>query len=250
MKSTKYNLKFKVLSVKENTDSIYQFLVNEDIDNWFTNTIFEEFNINKSDFLVLNEKQRYNYIYKIVDNVYSENDAKINEIAHFFQEKWNEKSDEISGIFAEIFGTTFDSEKICVVNVGLNPICPRYLNSKSFDINYKLNNFLTICIHELLHFYWFDYWDKNIGKLKAEEKETPSIIWQFSEIAIDQLVNCTELKKFYNETNVAYDYFYDIKHNGKYLIDVLREMYNKLNLKDFMLQGLQLLKSDEIKSQL
>ena len=251
MKNVKYLLKFNLSNVKDNTDSIFQFLNNEqDLNNWFASTIIDELGVDKGKYILLSKKEKYDYIYKKVVTIYNKEIDKLNSIIKIFQNKWDEYNNEINQIFSEIFDIQFSDEKECVVNVTLNPVCPRYLDSKSFDVNYKVDNILGICIHELLHFYWFDYWDKNLYKLKPNEKETPSTTWEFSEIAIDQLVNCTPLKKYFNRTDVAYDYFYDIECNGGKLVMVLRDMFNKLGLKEFMLQGLQLLNSDEIKKQL
>ncbi|MBQ8749014.1 MAG: hypothetical protein IJZ29_00890 [Clostridia bacterium] len=251
MMANKYKLKFHIMSVEENAKNIFQFLhTNSDLDNWFSTTILDELGIDKSKLQYLNNSDRYKFILSKIENKLNQNQQYLSEKAKAFEEEWNSVSAEIFNIYSKIFNLQFNEDKHCQVNIGVNPICPRYIQEKSFDINYKQKSCIPIAIHELLHFYWFDYWNEHLYKLKDFEMENPTLTWAFSEIAIDTLVNCSPLLKYFSNTEVAYDYFYEIKYKDKPLVNVLRDLYYKNGLKTYMTEGFKIISSEDIKNKM
>lgn len=251
MMANKYKLKFHIMSVEENAKSIFQFLnIDSDLDNWFSVTILDALGIEKKELHSLNNEDRYELIISKIKTIFTENIENLNVKAKNFENEWNSACCEIFDIYAKIFDLKFKDDTYCQVNIGINPICPRYIQEKSFDINYKQKSCIPIAIHELLHFYWFDYWNEHLYKLKDFEMENPTLTWAFSEIAIDTLVNCSPLIKYFLNKEVAYDYFYDIKYKDKPLVNVLRDLYCKNGLKTYMIEGFKIISSKDIKNKM
>jgi hypothetical protein len=145
---------------------------------------------------------------------------------------------DVSGMFNDITG-----------NITFNPICPRYLERKSFDVFY-LNSergALGVSLHELIHFVWFDVWGKHFSD-SADEYETPHLKWIFSEMAVDPIMRkdsrLSGINPYFDE-GCAYGYFYSMIIDGKPILETLYEMYSNSTITEFMEQGYEYCKKYE-----
>ncbi|MCL1820178.1 MAG: hypothetical protein FWG36_05940 [Oscillospiraceae bacterium] len=143
-----------------------------------------------------------------------------------------------------------------VGNITFNPICPRFLDTHTFDIFY-LNSergALGISLHELIHFVWFDVWQKHFGD-SPEEYETPHLKWLFSEMVVDPIM-CKDdrLRQInpYFEDGCVYEYFYSMNVGGKPILETLYDIYSTSDMVAFMEQGYAYCKKHEteIRSQM
>ena len=60
----------------------------------------------------------------------------------------------------------------------MNPICPRFLKERFFDVFYKNSEYgaLGMSIHEMIHYVWFYVWNRLFND-SYDEYETPSLKW-------------------------------------------------------------------------
>ena len=66
------------------------------------------------------------------------------------------------------------------------------------------------CAHELCHFLWFEKWKEIFPGYNKEEFNSPSIIWEYSEMVVDPILNSSEFAKLFNKkARYAYDSFYE-----------------------------------------
>ncbi|MBQ6154898.1 hypothetical protein IJJ27_00380 [bacterium] len=80
------------------------------------------------------------------------------------------------------------------------PICPRFLETNSFMVNYRFYrpDVLAVCAHEMTHFLYFKQLENALGH--SINKEYPSQDWMLSEIVIPCIVNHESIKEY-----VGYD---------------------------------------------
>lgn len=75
-----------------------------------------------------------------------------------------------------------------------NCVCPYDFENKRIYINYRKSSeeMLETCVHELIHYYWFHKWNALF-----KDQYSSSLVWIFSEIALDALFFETPLKNFF-----------------------------------------------------
>ena len=75
-----------------------------------------------------------------------------------------------------------------------NCVCPYDFANNQIYINYRKlsEEMLETCVHELIHYYWFHKWNALF-----KDQYSSSLVWIFSEIAIDALFFETPLKNFF-----------------------------------------------------
>lgn len=246
MKFSKPNLKFNIMSKTEVLNNFLLFLSKEsDIDSFTGERIISFYGLDKNEL----KRDKISYLKKVINKIYNKDDL-INTLNELNVE-WNAIEDEVLKTLSNIFDLSYDDSQIYSIDIGLNPVCPRFLDEHSFSLYYNAPikyNIETI-IHELIHFYWFEYWDNYIDNLSGSKKEYPSEEWVLSELAIDSLCTQTELKKFCSE-KPAYDYFYDITYKDTMLINYFRQIFNKNTIDSFMKEALSIIKSENLLEQL
>ena len=141
-----------------------------------------------------------------------------------FQEFWNKKQNFINKELFKIFGREFNFN--CIAYVNLNPVWPRYLKEKAFDVNYNASKdfLLSSCVHEIIHFIWFDIWKGNFKNYKEDDFEYPNLVWLCSEIAVEPIFRFSKLIEL-SKDNPAYDYFYTEKIGLKSVAEIANEIY-------------------------
>lgn len=189
----------------------------------------------------MDSEEKSNYIKQELKDLYNNQVSIMNERVNEYQKEWNEIGTEILKCYQSIFNIDVDTifEKF-IVQVGLNPICPRYLSECKFDCFYKLSTQSAIenTIHELTHFVWFKIWEQVFTDFDRQSFEYPNIIWLFSEIAIDPILRDCRFKTYCTLEKPAYNYFYNIEMNKDSLIENMRNLYNENTIQEFMIKGL------------
>jgi hypothetical protein len=229
------NLEVKVKDLKSQIEIIQSFLdkrslFSEKIANYFTGleNCFE-----------LQKEEKNQLIKEKITKFYALRLKDMEEKAKFLQSTWNEKSEFINNEFKNIFGREFNYDCTCYVN--LNPVYPRYIDSKSFDVNLDVttDQFLSACAHEIAHFAWFDVWKENFPNMKKRDRERPSLPWLISEIVVDPIFKFSGLKTL-SKIRPAYSYFYEEKIGDRGLMEVVREMYKNNDLVKFQKEMYQM----------
>lgn len=168
-----------------------------------------------------------------IEKLYNKSLDEMKKKCVVFQKAWDNKKDFINKEFTKVFGRTFDFD--CVARVNLNPIMPRFLDSKTFDINFECDEdfFLMTTCHEIAHFAWFTVFRENFPKPPATEYESPHRVWLISEIAIEPIFRFSKLHTL-SKLHPAYDYFYLHKIKGQTVAEIANCLYKQSkNIKDF-----------------
>jgi len=224
-------VKFELINLEEQIEVIENFLRDK---NDFSIMIQEYFNLPKDIFNKSNEERCKTLLVEIT-KLYNTRLKDMENACKLFQETWDKNELFINKALQKIFKCQSNFTSIAYVN--LNPIFPRYLQTKSFDVNVDASAqyVLQAGVHEIIHFLWFDIWKKQFPETKDFECEYPEKVWLISELAIDAIFRGSNLKKLLI-SKPAYDYFYEEKINGKRLMLEIRKLYKNCSIKEFQIK--------------
>lgn len=148
---------------------------------------------------------------------------------------WQENHDEISRTLRSIFECTLESQQLRAL-MSVNCVCPYDFENNQIYINYRKSSeeMLETCVHELIHYYWFHKWNALF-----KDQYSSSLVWIFSEIAIDALFFETPLKKYCVSQHPAHDHLYEESYKGQNLMEYFRKLYRDHSMADFMRLGIE-----------
>lgn len=91
------------------------------------------------------------------------------------------------------------------------------------------------CLHEILHFIWFEKWKEVFPKYDKKEFEGPHLIWKLSEIVPLAVLSDERMQKIFKHKPSVYREWWTRRIKGKPLLDCIQEIYdNKTSFADFM----------------
>ncbi len=191
---------FLVLNLKKQIKNIEGFLF--DTEDEFQKSVASYFNIDLEYLKTLNKSVKKKYVKAIVEKSYYDNLTFMEEKKQEFQRIWDENEKEINLEFEKIFNTEFTKTKNHIAYINLNNVCPRFLDSQSFYVNaFSDSDFLlNVCVHELIHFYWFELFAKEFTNISKSNYEYPNVEWLLSEIAVDPIIYYSKLKNIVRNT--------------------------------------------------
>lgn len=184
---------------------------------------------------------RKEYIERTLRSVYTELESTINEKVALYSRHWLTCRAQITAALSDAFGLDCAAEfNDLRCNVSMNPIEPRFLRERSFDIFYLNSERGAIggAIHEIVHFVWFHVWNRVFGD-DYESYERPSLKWILSEMVVESVMKdprLSSINPYFPRENggCIYPYFFDMKVNGMLILDTLDEMYRTRGIEDFM----------------
>lgn len=244
------DLRYKNPGFQYSIDSIMLFQ-NEENSEWWRESLFyfyPQIDRNRLDSLPANEK--HEYLEDMLREVYNREESEISFRTIKYNEHWNIHKAQIEEAFSEAFGLDCHSILNNIVgNVTLNPICPRFLDTCSFDVLYlsSQRGALGTALHEIVHFVWFYVWQRHFRDDQSEY-ETPHLKWVFSEMAVEPIMrNDNRLRSLnpYFDSGCVYDYFYKMVIDGKPILETLYAMYKDSDIIHFMEQGYEYCKHHE-----
>ena len=170
----------------------------------------------------------------IVQNEQNNNAAAIAGKVEKMNCLWQENRNEISRTLRSIFECTLESQQLRAF-MSVNCVCPYDFENNRIYINYRKSSeeMLETCVHELIHYYWFHKWNALF-----KDQYASSLVWTFSEIAIDALFFETPLKKYCVSQHPAHDHFYEESYKGQNLMEYFKELYREHSIADFMRLGI------------
>lgn len=163
---------------------------------------------------------------------------------------WEPINDKIMQLIEKKIETSWSPEfQEFNARITLNPICPRYLKYKTFDLFWRMDveTSKTIILHELSHFLFFKKIKEIFLDVDEKEFEAPYLIWKLSEIVPGIIFSKEDLVEFGVEKKALYYPFLDkIILKNKPLMSSLREIYQQSkNFQDFIEVSLRYLKENE-----
>ncbi len=184
---------------------------------------------------------RKKYIGQILHQVYVDEQTTIDAKIKQYAAHWEQHKEQITAALSDAFGIDCShilNDMVC--NISMNPICPRFLETHSFDIFY-LNSergALGLAIHEIIHFVWFYVWNQ-LFEDSYDEYETPSLKWILSEMVVEPIMSDERLSSInpyfpIEHGGCVYPFFYTMKIDGKPILDTLAEMYRSMAIDEFM----------------
>lgn len=230
-------LVYKNPSLEYSIDSILLFHQGAQSDFW-TEPLYIEFpQIDKNKFNMLTRHNKREYLREILGGILETNET-IEKIIRY-QNYWDANVINIQEALEDTFGLQLsDKFNHMVGNITLNPICPRFLESNTFDI-YYLNSergALGMALHEIIHFVWFHVWNSYFHDNK-KEYEMPHLTWILSEMAVDTIMRHDQRLYSINpyfDGGCAYDYFYKMKIDEKPILETLFELFENNSMLAFM----------------
>lgn len=185
--------------------------------------------------------ERKQYIERTLRTIYTEREGAINEKVKLYSRHWAVCKEQITEALSDAFEIDcFNSFNDLRCYVSMNPISPRFLTERSFEVFYlnSENGAIGTAIHEIIHFVWFHVWN-SLFHDSYDEYETPSLKWILSEIVVESVMRDERLSSINpyfprEHGGCIYPYFFDMIVNGKPILDTLDAMYRSQNIKDFM----------------
>ena len=222
------NVEFKKLSLKDNVDIVKWAYTQDDSLN--TRVQVEE------SFPGINE----NNIDTLVTNTYNEVSNNLFECITNYETYWNSISEYY---FKELFSyLSLDEYKDKItVYVGILPIAPRDIYNKEIYINIGMskNKFLNIMTHEILHFVWFNKFQKLYPDISINEFNAPYNPWIYSELVTPIILNRESIIKL---TNSKEECLYDFMDEE--VMSNLGEIFSKnTNIDDRITEGYEYIKN-------
>ena len=223
-------LKFRKMSLQENIELIkWAYYENDDLFNIhnFTIKYFPELEN-------LDKKLSKEEINQIIENVVRESYEKYqNEIEKEIQRYnaiWQPYNDLYFKMLSNYLNISWPNNiDIVEGRIGLIPVFPRYLDSFSFSVSINMSDqqLIETCAHETLHFLWFEKWKTIYPETPRAEFESPYIVWQYSEMVTDPILNNKPFSTIFDFQEKGYASFYEM-YDGKTLVmDKLRKIYGK-----------------------
>lgn len=218
-------------------------LINSKDNDYFVESIFQYYpTIIKDEVLKLSEDERQKYILNKLRNEFKLKEKEIDKKILEYQRFWDKNELIIISKLEDIFGISLKNLFNDIISkVGLNPICPRFLENNTFDIFYLYSPSKAVetTIHEIVHFIWFKIWNDYYNDDYAEY-ECPNLKWIFSEIAISPILLDDRMSDFISLNHPAYEYFYNVNFNGKNLMKEINKIYRDNDILGFMDKGFKL----------
>lgn len=235
------NVTYKNPGYQHSIESIMLFQTDEQTPFWSDSVLYFYPQIDKTELEKRNFEEKKEYICKVLEEVYGDIkdklESKITRYNEHFQNHKSQIEDALSEAFELDSGLLFND---LTGNITMNPVCPRFLQEKYFDIFY-LNSergALGLSIHEVIHYFWFYVWNKHFGD-SYEEYETPSLKWILSEMVVEAIMSDERLSLINpyfprEDGGCVYPYFFDMIINGKPVLDKINELYKNNSITDFM----------------
>ena len=195
----------------------------------------------------LSQNEIYHIIEQIVTDKYDDNKEKIKEETKRYNDIWSKYNDVYFEALSKYLNMKWpENIKTIDASVGLIPVFPRYLESNSFALSTEVveEEVIATAAHESLHFFWFKKWKELYPNCPIREYDSPHLVWQYSEMVTDPILNSKEINKVLNIEEKAYDSFYEIIDNNTLLMDNLKEIYLKdITIEEKIIEGFDYVKS-------
>ncbi len=169
--------------------------------------------------------------------------------AKLFQKEWNKINDKYMKTLPKVLEINWPKkDKKIIAYVGLNPICPRDIQNRTFDIYYNsdLNSMIAISMHEILHFLYFEKWKQIFPETKEREFNRPYLAWHLSEMVPNIVLSNKIIQDIFSHFPTVYKEYLKVEINKKQLLNYLRNFYDgRKDFEDFLRKSWNFVKKHE-----
>lgn len=250
MKKHLPKVKFRIIPFKEMVDLIYCFLTPSK-EGWdWSNIVYWGHPKLKTRLKgVKDKKKRKEIIDKFFKDQFKKETSRIRKKIKFFQKEWEKINDQVMLVLSELVEQDWGKQtKEISARVSLNPICPRFIKERTFDVYYKdtARRMKSTAIHEILHFIYFEKWKKVFPKIKEREFDSPYLVWKLSEMVPGIVLNDKKIQKIFTYRFFSYKEFQTIQLKGRPLLSSLQKFYDeRRNFEDFLRKSWAFVKKHE-----
>ncbi|MEK6855765.1 MAG: hypothetical protein AABX66_01255 [Nanoarchaeota archaeon] len=167
--------------------------------------------------------------------------SNLKKIAKSFQLNWDKDGSKLLLALSKVVEKEWTEDcKEMKAWISLNPICPRFLEQRAFDVYWKLSNneMKETCLHEILHFIWFEKWKEVFPNYNEREFESPHLIWKLSEIVPFAVLGDKRVQKVFKHIPSVYPEWTSKKIEGKLLLECIQEIYDQRNsFEEFLIKS-------------
>ena len=235
------NITYKNPGCAHSIDSISLFLTGQETPFWSDSLLYFYPQVDQRALANCNALEKQNYIHDVFGRIYEglkeEIDQKVLRYNAHFQHHKGQIEDALSEAFELDARAVFND---LTGNVTLNPICPRFLKERYFDVFYMNSErgALGVSLHEVIHFYWFYVWNGHFGD-DYSEYEAPSLKWILSEMVVESIMSdprLSSLNPYFPKENggCIYPYFQNMMVNGSPVLHTIHSLYDQNHMTDFM----------------
>ena len=240
-------VKFEAAPLKHYINMIYHKL-NPRKEDWdWSDRIFKNYPGLEKKLKGINDyDKRVKIIYDFFKQTEKNKKVKLRESCLRFQRSWNKINNKALEALSEVVEINWPKNTMKIAAyVTLNPICPRWIKKRTFDIYYKFNirKMKAVSLHEILHFIYFEKWKQVFPKTKEREFDKPYLVWQLSEMVPPIILKDERIQKVFRHKPPAYKEYVKFKIDKKPLLEYFQEFYdNKKDFEDFLKQSWKFVK--------
>ncbi len=235
------NITFKNPGYEHSIKSIMLFQTDEQAPFWSDAILHFYPQVDRNELAKRNLLDKKRYLYEVFRGIYEKTKEELDSKvicynAHFVKHK-SQIEDALSDTFEIDSCSIFNN---LTGNITLNPVCPRFLKERYFDVFYKNSErgALGLSIHEVIHYYWFHVWNNHFGD-NYDEYEAPSLKWILSEIVVESIMSdrrLSSINPYFPRENggCVYPYFQDMIIDGTPILETINKLYRNNGITDFM----------------
>lgn len=148
-----------------------------------------------------NEQERKEIISDYFDKYYKKHGDELLNRVEQFRKEWEPVENKFIEQINKIFKNPEAPEGKYIGYLSIINCNPRFLDSKTFQIFYRHragSNYVTS--HEVLHFFFYDYADRNHSNIFAELKPNDGIYWGLAELFNDVILDLPEFVAIHGQT--------------------------------------------------
>ena len=235
------NVTYKNPGCEYSIESIMLFQTEEQSSFWSEPLLYFYPQIDKNEITGRDLAGRKEYLFEVFSDIYrstkDELDGKVVCYNEYFSKYRSQIEDALSDAF-ELDARSLYND--LTGNITLNPICPRFLKERRFDVFCKSSEkgALGMSLHEIIHYFWFYVWNGHFGD-SYEEYEMPSLKWILSEMVVEAVMSDRRLSSvnpYFPRENggCVYSYFQDMMIDKTPILKTIDKLYHDNGITDFM----------------
>lgn len=231
--------------------SMIHFFLNPSKKGWdWSNKVYRKYPELRSELQdVKDVRKRKEIEHHFFTEVFKKERPKLEKQAKNFQREWNKINDYVMLVLSKVTEQEWpEKDRKIFARISLNPICPRYIKQRTFDLFYKQEPayMKSVAMHEILHFIYFEKWKKVFPETSERVFNAPHLSWQLSEIVPGIILNDKRVQKVFRYKFDSYKEYENFKLNGKPLLSYLQDFYdNRKDFADFLKNSWEFVKKHE-----
>jgi len=156
----------------------------------------------------LPENQKQKIIEEYVGRFYTENETELIKVMNEFQILWEKKSQNFFSLVDEIFQSYPWPGGQYLAFPSIFNCNPRFLETKTFQVFWKHKRGpISVSAHEMLHFLFYDYFEKNLPRGVEVPNEK---LWAISEIVDFFVLNSPSFRQLIEKEEKLYPDLYPL----------------------------------------